>query len=1033
MKGLVDRFLYNPVAANLLMAALLIGGLSSLRRLPIEGFPKLPPQQLRVLVEVPGLSPERVADTVSRPLERALEGIEGIDRHRSSSGPGYAELLIEKTARADIQELLGRVKAKLEAVPLPPRAHRPLIEALSWTMGALYVQLYARPGFSVDAESLDRAARQVRQALLAAPEITRLSSFGERPKELRIELDPAASRAHGVGAEELLGLIEARLVTLREGELQTEGGAIAISTRGPAPSVQQLSSWTLKTRADGSQLRLQDVARVREDFGESLLEARFQGQPSIGFEILTSPKGDLRAVAAATRRTIETLRPQLPEGMALDSWGDMSVYIEARLALLRSSAAQGLLLVFGVLALFLDLRLAFWVAAGIPIALGGAMLVLGPLGLDQSLNDITTFGLLIVLGILVDDAVVVGESVFEAKRRAPGDDPLAATRRGVHWVAIATVFGVLTTVAAFLPLGFLPNEIGRIFGSFAGVVIAALVFSLVESKLILPAHLSTLRIHPRSGRIARVQAVCRCGLDRLRDRLLRPALSMALRHRTPTLIGFVAVSVIAVGLVLRGDVRVVFFPEIPGDIIQIELRAEADASPALVERMLHRVEAAGEALAVERVMSARLGPHDVVVYGELKPAAERTTPTVELAKRWRDDIGSLEGLASLSVTASEETGGGFALDLSAPERATLERATEVLLEALRNEAGVDDARSDLERRRPELQLALHPAAMAQGLGEASFRRQVALYFGGEELERLSSPDGRALPLMVRLPSERRSSRAELEAQSLIDDHGRWHALRQVIRPAQRTEAARELRHVNGRPSVSLYAKLDPRVRTAPELLERLSPVLERLQAEHPELRVDIEGEAREQAELSRALQAALVFGLLGIYALLAIPLRSYGMPLVIMSVVPFGFAGAVFGHHLLGLPLSLLSLLGMLALAGVVVNDSLVLATQYRTLTRVHTARRAALRAGLGRFRAIFLTTATTCIGLAPLMLERSEQAQYLIPAAVSLAFGELFGTAITLVLVPVLLSFHSASGADRPPSSAMDGDRCRVHDFAPG
>ena len=1018
MHALSAWFTKNPVAANLLMLLVLLGGFFTLQTMRIEGFPALPPQSVTVTTIYPGADADQVDRGIARKIEKALEGMPGIKRISSLSEEGFSTVTIQKVSGFDIDRFQNEINSRVDSIfSFPQSAERPIITRDELNIEALLVQIYG----DTDTATLQKIARQVREDLLADPKIEKIEDFGLLPYEVRIEVDKDKLRAHGVALQDIGQAVQRASLDYKRGDITSEAGRVVIRADHKAMARSEFEMIPVQTRSDGTRILIRDVARVVDGFEEDFLTARFQGKPSVGIQIFTGKSGHLIEISKATRELVDRLRTNLPEGVQVDIWGDYSEYMKARLTLLSTNAWQGLLIVFALLALFLNVRLAFWVAMGIPISLAGAIALMGDRFLGHSLNDLTTFGMIIVLGILVDDAVVVGESVFES--RSKNADPIEGTIKGVHRVSTATIFGCFTTIAAFLPLLLINSDIGKAFASFAIVVIVALLVSLVESKMILPAHLAAVRLDgPPSSRFLprlwrSIQNTAQQAIDFANTRLYQPALRIALRHRYTTLVLLLAASSCGFSLMINGWVRMVFFPDVPGQIITVNMdmksgspRGLTDANIASIERAAREVNAeAMEELGTDeppiaKVLSAKTGEFSVMVLAELQSEKTRKLETLETLKRWREKTGVLEGAEQLSFSGTFETGGGFVIELGARDQAVLAEATKRFTSELGQLAGMHDIRDDSNRGTPEVRLRLKPEAEHLGLGAADLASQIGDAFGGLEVQRFQRAADE-VKVYVKLGEDRRRYLRDLLETRIRTTTGEWIPL-PLVADIVMGATPSELNRQNGRRVTQVRATLDKEIISASEAMQWIRENIEPgLVAHYPDLTITGAGEIEEMATMSEGLKRAVLLILVVIYTLMAVPLRSYWQPLVIISVLPFGFVGAAVGHWITDRPFSVLSLFGMLAVMGIVVNDSLVLITRYNEIRKKGGSLESVLvTAGGSRFRAIFLTTVTTVCGLLPLLTETSEQAQYLIPVALSVAAGELFATPVTLFIVPTLL-----------------------------
>ncbi len=1019
MHALTSWFIRNPVAANLMMALILFLGMQTLLSMRIEGFPRVPPETVEISIEYPDATAEQVDELVTQKVEQALEGLEGVRSITSQSVNGFATISVRRAGGEKLQDVLDRVRLRVDGITdLPSKARRPVIETSAFDFPALYVNLYG----NADPATLHTVAQRLKEELLAQPELSRLKIWGLIPRQLRIEIDPDRLRQFGLTIADVTNAIQANSLDFQAGQLRTEGGAIFLRADDRALYSPEYAELPIIERPDGSHVSLGDLSTVEDGFLEGDFLFRLNGEPTVGMEVLVGQKENLLEISRVVRAVVAEFEPQLPSNITASVWGDSAGYISDRLALLRSNGVQGLLLVTLMLSIFLNVRLAFWVAMGIPISVMGAIAVSGSKWVDYSLNDVTTFGLIIALGILVDDAVVVGESVFEERHKIK--DPIKGTERGVERVAVATVFGVLTTIAAFFPMLLIDNALGKVLAGFSGIVIFALIFSLIESKFILPSHLAHVPLNQdRRSLLARlwgsVQDRAQAGLKWFRDKIYEPLLVQSVRHRYAAFIFFVAAATAGLGLMIKGKVQTVFFPDVPGQVISINMEMDARAPFALTKANIDRIESVGRELneelrdregmdvaPIETFFTIVNSAGSAQIYAEMLPVADRPNVQIlDVVRAWRERVGVAEGATELQFTGSEALAGGFQIRLVSKDTDLLQKASTEMRNFLGAIEGVSNIRDSLDGGQPELRLRLRPEARNLGFTAETLASQIGFGYGGSEVARVRR-DGSELRVVVQNARAARDTIDDLMQVRLRSATGTWAPLTTVAE-IEGSYASGAVMRRDGKRQNTVSASID-RTIVAPEevgqaVFEQLTP---KLSAKYPSVEIIAAGELEEMGEIRGGLINALILAAVLIYVLMAVPLKSYWQPFVILAIVPFGFVAAAVGHMIMGVSLSLMSFFGMLALTGVVVNDSLVMITRYNQARgegeSVHDALRAA---GVGRFRAIFLTTATTVIGLTPLLTETSEQAQYLIPAAVSLAFGELFGTALMLILVPVLIA----------------------------
>ena len=1019
MKALSEWFVRNPVAANLLALLVMAGGLVTLVTIRIEGFPRIPPSYISVDIAYPDASAEQVDEGISRKVEKAIEGLAGVKKVLSLSREDSAQILVQKEPNADMLRLLNDVKNRVDGIAtLPQKSERPVVTVDELKGFVLLIQMSG----DVNEAVLQRSARLVKQELSAHPRISKIESFGKKGRELRVELDAERLRAFGLSVSDVAGIVARNLSQTGFGKLESRGAKLIIRSDARLSAYDQVAALPLMTIDNGAKVFLRDVADIVDGYEDTGVKAWFQGTNSVGFVLYTSSKGHMIQVSDAAHEVADRLRRQLPPAVHLDIWGDYSLYMKERLVLLQANAFQGLVIVFAILALFLNVKLAFWVAMGIPFSIAGTVALMGESFLDYSLNDITTFGMIIVLGILVDDAVVVGESVFEERKRE--GDPVKGTLRGVHKVAVATVFGTLTTIAAFYPLTLIQNDFGKILASFSTVVCLALFFSLLESKLVLPAHLASVSVtKAKAGNLPgrwyeSLRNLSSKGLSAVNRKIYAPLLHLCLAHRYTALAGFIFLALVSGWLIRMNLVSTVFFPDIPGDVIMVTAEMEKGMPAKLAERNAGIIQNAANSLnrelmtrygtdqpPIPKIMVAVGGDGTIEAFAELQPQGRRVVRTMDLLRAWRERTAGLEGVESIQFSGNAETGGGFVIKVSSRNPEELALAVSLLKRGLSGIGGVHDIRDNISFGESEIRLSLKDEARHLGLSPADLAAQIGAAFGGVTVDKFQKGEDEVKLKVVRKKHQRQYIYQLINTRIRLS--GGASVPLPMVAGIKFKRSPGEIRRENGRRVAEIKAAIDKEGTSAEGVFEALQQkVIPEIKTAVPGVDILPGGELSEGMEIRGGLIKALVMVMILIYALLAVPLKSYWKPVVIMSVIPFGFAGAVAGHFIAGVPLSVLSFFGMLALAGIVVNDSLVMLTRFNDLlTEGCPVGQALKTAGTSRFKAIFLTTATTVCGLAPLLFETSEQAQYLIPAAVSLAYGELFATGVTLLLIPVLMN----------------------------
>ena len=1023
MQRLSEWFARNPVAANLLMVFIIIGGLIGMDRVRGETFPDVALDVLGIEVPYPGAAPEEVETAVCIRVEEAVQGIEGIESIGSTAFEGICIVSLQVALHADSRSVLDEVKNGVDAIEtFPARVEKPIISEVRTQIRVVDIVVSGR----ADELTLRRVAERVRNDLISLPEITQVRFASVRPYEIAIEVSESALRRHGLTFDDVAGAVRRSSVDLPGGSVRSESGEIRLRIVGQAYRGTEFESVVLLTRADGTRLHVGDVARVVDEFAETDQFGRFDGEPAVLLSVFrTGGQSDME-ISRAVNDYLEREMPALPEGIRLTKWMNQADSLIDRLGLMLRNGIAGLALVFLLLAVFLELRLAFWVSLGIPVSFLGTFMLMP--GLDMTANIVSTFAFILVLGIVVDDAIIVGENVYRHQRR--GGAPLEAALAGVREVATPVLFAVLTTAAAFAPLLFVPGMLGKMMRYVPLVVIPCVLFSLVESLNILPAHLA----HPREdrrGRWRRFQRALADGLESVVDRAYRPALAVCLRWRYLSLAAGASILVLTAGLIAGGRVAFHFFPAPEADVVYATLVMPPGTPPAVTGAVAQRLEDSAERLRREVIEQAGPDPlrHVLTVVGnqplgvapgplwgtpneasghlaqvmlELVPAAERGVRADDLGRRWRELTGPIPAAAALGFSASDLLPGeDVDVQLVGADPVQLRAAVERVKDRLRGYTGVHDVTDSFEGGPREMRIGIKPAAEALGLSLEDIGRQVRQAFYGEEAQRIQR--GRDdIRVMVRYPAEQRRSLGDLEGMRIRTPDGGEVPFGYVA-AVETGRGVSSITRMNHRRAINVTAALDETVTSAGAVNAALAAdVMPLVTRDHADVRYSFEGSQADQDAVLGSLQVGFPLALFAIFALLAVPLRSYVQPVIIMSAIPLGFVGAVGGHIVMSESLTMLSMMGIVALSGVVVNDSLVMVDFINRERRRGGGLLAAVQeAGAARFRPILLTSITTFAGLAPLLLEQGAQADFMKPMAISLAFGVLFATAITLVMVP--------------------------------
>jgi len=1032
--GAIAWMARNKVAANLLMAVIVIGGLLGVSRTKQEVFPAFALDIVTVGVPYPGASPAEVEQGITLAVEEQLRGLDGIKRVTSTSSEGGAAVSAELLLSADPDQVLSDAKSAIDRITtLPEDAEEAQVTLASGRAEVISIVLSGEQ----DRRSLHGLAEEVRADLLRDPEITQVEILGAPPLEIAIEVPRENLEAYGLTLDDISRAITISSLELPGGSIETGSGDLLVRVADRKLEGRQFEDVIIRGTANGGTLTLGEIGTITDGFADTKQESFFNGDNAMRITAYRIGDETPSSVATAVKSYASDLDARLPESVEVSIWRDDSVMLAERIDLLVRNARMGLVLVVIVLALFLDLRLAFWVALGIPISFLGSFLVGGPL-FDASINMVSLFALIITLGIVVDDAIVVGENAWQKMEK--GMPSAEAAVAGAKEMAVPVTFAVLTTVAAFAPLFFVPGVTGKIFSIIPAIVVSVLIFSLVEGFFILPAHLAHDKASSTVGRLfERIVGVVLRPANAVRNRVngvlqrfihgpYRRFLAFVLEWRYATMGVALASFFASIGMVGGGHLPFSFFPKLEGDLVTASARLPYGAPIARTEAVRQELQRSLEATITElgaeddiRGVYTRLGEgpvqggpgggrseagsHLVTLEVNLVGSTEREFSSKEFGNAWKTATPPMAGLDAMSINSSSGPGAGAAVDvqLSHKDTAVLADASAEMAETLRAYSELADIENSYAAGKPQLDLALTPAGRTLGLSSNDIARQLRASFYGSEA--LREQRGRnEMKVMVRLPERQRGSEADLEDMMLRLPAGGFAPLGEVA-TVSRNRAPTEIVREDGRRTVNVKAELAPGVKSNQEVMKSVAETdVPALKAKYPGLAVDFVGQQRSQAESFASLGQNYIVALFVIYALLAIPFRSYTQPFIIMSAIPFGFVGAVVGHLIMGYELSIISIMGIIALSGVVVNDSLVLVdAANRARAEGDNAWTAIIHAGTRRFRPIMLTSLTTFFGLIPMIFETSMQARFLIPMAISLGFGVLFATVIALLIVPAL------------------------------
>ena len=1011
MQRLIAWWVHNPVAANLLMIGILLAGLLGFIAMEREAFPQIKPNEVLIQVPWPGAAPQEVEEQVIRRIEEAVQTLDQVDQINSVATEGMAEIRVSTYPNAEIYTFLNDVKNAVDSVPSFPRdIENPRVQRLEFRDEMLRVAVHGQ----LSERELTRLAEQLRDEMAALPYLSTIDLFGTRREEVTIELSEEMMRRYGLSFEEVANAIRANSINLSSGQVRTETGDVQLRARNLADTQADFERIVIRQTAAGAAVRVGDVARVIDGFEDNEILATINGEPSVLLQARSSDNMQVVKASQAVKTWMAEAQTRLPKGVELTLWFDTADIYQARMDLIGKSAYQGLTLVFLVLILSLRPKVALWVTAGIGVAFLGTFSLL-PAN-DVSLNVISTFAFLLVLGIVVDDAIVVGESVHHyAHIMGGGPDSAIA---GAHAVSRPVIFAVLTTMIAFAPWLFVTGDIAQITRQMSIVITVALTISLIEAFFILPAHLAHLKPRHELHGLALRQQRIEHGIVTFARSRYRPILERAVEHRYLTTSIFIAAFVISVGIFTSGWVKFYFMPQVENEQIYINVTLPSGAPYSRALEVLDHLQRAERQL-IEQVNReaaesgegsgqlidgwyTRSRRDSVIAIVSLVSPEVRALSARETADRFRELVGDIPDAEAIEVNYTiTNQGADLTYVLQHREPQQLSAASNDLQSHLRSFDGTFYVRDSQRGESDEILFNLKPGAEKLGITLADVSRQVRQAYYGEEVQRLPRENG-DVRVMVKYPMDLRRDLSSLGNFRVRTADGREVPLLSVV-DVELSRGVQSIQRRDGERIVSVSADLNHDLISdiTKDVKENFLPELEE---RYPDLKILKGGQQEEEQEFFNEVFALYAVALFAMYALIAVAFHSYWLPLLVMTAIPFGFMGAVFGHLIFGVPMAMFSYFGIGAAAGVVVNDNLVLVDYIGRLRAGGSALRSAIvEAGVSRFRPILLTTVTTFVGLLPIMAERATNAQFLKPAVLSLAFGVLFALFVTLLMVPAL------------------------------
>jgi len=1010
MNGPITWFIKNPIAGNLLMVLLIIGGFASIPKLDKQFFPTPEINQIQIRMEFRGASPSEVEEQISVRIEEAIHDLNGIEELRSTSREGLALVMVEVESDYPTQKLTNDINTRVDAIrTFPSDAERPTVTELTYRHQMGRVQIYG----DLSEREMKQLGETLRDELVRQPWVSIVELQTARPYEVSIEVSERSLQRYQISFDQLANAVRQASINLPAGSVKRDSGDLLIQTRGQAYDRADFESIVLRSDVSGQELLLSDVATVKDTFEDVDVDIEFNGKRSLGLNVYVTTSPDVILTTDTVKAWVAERSLTLPEGVSLEFWQDPSKSFKERVRTLVSNGLGGLVLVIVVLMLFLRPMLAFWVSVGIVVAYMGTLFVLPYTG--QGLNMISLFAFLLTLGIVVDDAIIVGESVHSAQSRGLSGEHGALV--GARQVAKPVIFAVISTMVFFAPMFFLPGEWGPASMGIPVVVCLALAFSLIESLLILPAHLAHMKPEPEIAQtswLGRIRRACADGLSWFANDRYKPFLEKCLRNHA--LVGgfFLVMLCFSLALFGGGYLKSAFFPRVNSDFVVGNVEMPQGGAFSDTQAMRDRMILAAEEIkarynaeprfaetgAIDNILGVAGGNKIDLVMQTVNDDLD----TEEVAKRLRERLGDLSEAKDVRFDYTiRDPGKPITLQFASDSIADLELLADDVRASLERYPGVFDISDSFDAPLEELVLFLKPAAENLGITLADVARQIRQAFYGEEVQRIPR-DGEDIRVMVRYPEAERKAIANINSMYIRTSDGREVPFSAVA--TYRVETGyQSIERVDRLRTLEVVADVAddgaaPRA-IVESILQNDAPKWLQM---YPGLSITMDGELQEEIEFQQAMVYLGMLSMLVIFGLMAVAFKSYWQPFLVLTAVPFGLMGAIFGHWILGWQVSMFSIMGVIACAGVVVNDNLVLIDRINNLRSEGMDLESALLQGAtDRFRPIILTSVTTFVGLVPIMLETSVQAQFLIPMVVSLSFGVMFATGVTLVLVPAL------------------------------
>ncbi len=1013
--GLIAYFANNSVAANLMMVFIIIMGIISYFTIQRQMFPNIEINYIEVQANYPGASPQEIEESILIKIEESLKDVTEIKRgvYRSFRNSGTASL--EINTDAELTDVLDKVKLRVDSIATFPAGMEPVtISQVEFRQDVIGMTLVG----DIPLTELKPVANKIEDELLQLSNVSLVQN--DVPlDEIAIEIDPDSLRQYNLTLSDVASAVRRYSANISAGQLRTDAGIISVRVENQYYNGDEFRQIPVKIGANGAKVLLNDIAVIKDQFTEGERYFKFNGENAVYLSVKATKEQNMIPVADSVKAFIEQKNKELPAGLRLVPLMDMTYYLNARLDMMKTNLFQGAILVAIMLSIFLRFKLALWVMIGLPVCFLGAMMMMPLFGI--SINIVSLFAFIMVLGIVVDDAIVIGESAYtEIEKKGGG---VVNVVNGAKRVATPATFGVLTTIAVFAPFTLSSGPESAFFFGIAVVVILCLIFSLIESKLILPAHIAHTKFPPINPNSWRARFNKR--FFEFVNGPYKRFIEMCVEWRWFVLFAFIGLLILTFGLISSNQVRVVPTPKVPQDFPQIRLEMNENASDMQTINAIREIEAMVNKVdqETEREFGQKL-IRDILVFNQGRTEAQLLAPLVdeelrpynafELSRRWREQMPSIPGVKSLQIY-DDVNGGGmdgeFGYLLYGPDIDTLNEAGRRFIQLLQQQKGLFDISSTIDPASKEVQLSLKPVAYDLGLDLANIANQVGASFYGGEAQRVIRR-GEEVRVMVRYPKLTREAFASLKHAVITTPAGQEVMLGDVVELNEKPGIS-YIRREGGYRTVYIYGSIDEEAIEPGEVVKQVDEnLLPQLKEEYPSVKTELGGSIEEQQAQANEQIMFFIGGMILVYILLAVPLKSYSQPLIVMSVIPFSLTGAIWGHFWFGLDISLMSGFGLIAAAGVVINDSLVMTDFVNQARREGiSTRQAVIEAGCARFRAITLTSITTFAGVLPIMFETSLQAKFVIPMAVALGFAVMFATLITLVLVPCLYIIMSDVG----------------------